>query len=88
MKGESEAIFQLGFQSGIWGRGDQVSNYVFFGPGKSYSIDKEWQEYSIPIKELDKGAVFEDITNLFYLRCDEGFDGKKIQIKNIYYSNN
>jgi len=24
MKGESEAIFQLGFQSGIWGRGDQV----------------------------------------------------------------
>lgn len=88
IKGESESIFQLGFQTGIFNQGTQVNSFIMFGPGKDYFLEEEWKSYSVPIKELNQEAVLNDVTSLLYLRCDEAYDGKDIQIRNIYYSKN
>ena len=85
MKGETEAEFSLGFQTGRFPRGDQVNNAVIFGPGKTHTVRKDWSSYSISMEELDKGANFEDVTSLIYLRGDKNNDGKHLYIKNIYF---
>lgn len=85
MKGFTECDFMLGFQSGLFPRGDQVNNAVEFGPGKAYSISENWSSYAIPVSEMDKGANFKDVTSIIYLRGDQNNDGKHLYLKNIYY---
>jgi hypothetical protein len=86
IKGSTGAPFQLGFQTGLFPRGDQTNNFVRFGPEKDYVLKTDWVKHAIPIAELDQGADFVDVTSLFYLRADEQTDGKDIYLKNIYYT--
>ncbi|MFC2080547.1 glycosyl hydrolase family 17 protein [Bacteroidota bacterium] len=86
IKGNTTSTFTLGFQTGIFSQGNQTNNFVEFGPAKSYSLKEEWETYSIAISELNKGANLSDVTGLLYFRGDLNFDGKQIQIRNIYYS--
>lgn len=86
IKGTTEATFQLGFQTGLFPRGDQTNNYVLFGPGEGYQLTGDWVSHSIPVSTLDQRAELEDVTSLFYLRADTGSDGREIQFRNIYYA--
>jgi exo-beta-1,3-glucanase (GH17 family) len=86
IKGITEATFQLGFQTGLFPRGDQTNNFVLFGPGEDYQLTGDWVAHSIPISTLDQGAELQDMTSLIYLRADTGTDGREIQLRNIYYS--
>lgn len=88
IKGSTGATFQLGFQTGLFPRGDQTNNYVLFGPGESYQLSGDWISHSIPMRKLDQGAALQDMTSLLYLRADTGTDGQEIQLRNIYYSAN
>ena len=86
IKGNTGAPFQLGFQTGLFPRGDQTNNFVLFGPGESYNLSSDWASHTIPLSELDQGAELVDVTSLFYLRADEQTDGRDIYLKNIYYT--
>jgi exo-beta-1,3-glucanase (GH17 family) len=86
MKGTTKSAFKVGFQTGTFSGGNLVENYVTFGPTKAYTITENWQSYSLPISELNKGANLEDVTGLLYIMGETGFDGKQIYFKNIYYS--
>ncbi len=85
MKGNTSSEFKLGFQSGLFARGDQVNNGVSFGPGQAYSITEGWSSYTFSVDVLDKGANFTDVTSLLFLRGDKNTDGKHLYLKNIYY---
>ena len=85
IKGNTAATFQLGFQTGLFSRGDQTNNFVLFGMGEEFNLSNEWVFHSIPMSKLIRGADFRDVTSLFYLRADEQTDGQEIQLRNIYY---
>lgn len=85
MKGNTSSEFKLGFQSGLFARGDQVNNSVSFGPGQAYSITEDWSSYTFSVEALDKGANYTDVTSLLFLRGDENTDGKHVYLKNIYF---
>ena len=85
IKGETEATFQLGFQTGLFPRGDQSNNFVLFGPDESYKLSKDWASHNIPMNKLDQGAELRDVTSLIFLRSDKNTDGREIQLRNIYY---
>jgi hypothetical protein len=86
IKGSTRAPFELGFQSGLFSRGDQTNNFVRFGPGEAYRLEADWVKHGIPVKELDQGARFDDVTSMLYLRADEQTDGGDIYLKNISYT--
>lgn len=88
IRGNTAATFQLGFQTGLFPRGDQTNNFVLFGPGEAYQLGEDWVSHSIPVSKLDRGADLRDVTSLFYMRADKHTDGKGIQLRNIYYSAN
>ena len=86
MRGDTQSTFQVGFQSGNYVAGNQVNNFVTFGSESDYSLTSEWTTYAFPIATLDKGAELEDVTSAFYIYGPAGGDGKKIEIRNIFYS--
>ncbi|MCF8370042.1 MAG: hypothetical protein K9H64_00370 [Bacteroidales bacterium] len=86
IKGNISSDFSLGFQTGLWNKGNQVNNFVTFSPGKSFAVNEEWTNYSIPVSILNKGADLTDVTSLLFLRGESSLGGKKIFIKDIYYS--
>lgn len=86
IKGDTECTFNIGFQSGSFGAGTQVNNFVTFSSSSIYKLDQEWQSYSISIEDLDKGADFENVNSLLHLRGVSDLDGKSIRIKNIFYT--
>lgn len=86
IKGETDATFQLGFQTGVFADGNQTNNFVLFGGDNKYSVSDEWQTYKIPVSELNNSADLNNVTGIMYLRGIENNDGKNIHIKNIYYS--
>lgn len=86
IKGTTAADFDIGFQTGNFAKGTQVSNSVAFGPGKKYAIKNDWVSWSIPVSELNKGGNMADVTGILFLKGNAGFDGKQILLKNIYYS--
>lgn len=86
IKGNTKSTFKLGFQTGIFSLGNQVNNYVTFGPGQSWNISGQWTKLSIPVSGMDNGANFQDVTGPLFLRGEEGFDGKEIYMREIYYS--
>jgi len=85
MKGDTRSVFLLGFQTGKYAQGNQVGNYVRFGPGEAYSVDKEWKKVTIKIRDLDKGADLSNVTAPIYFMGEKDFDGGKIELRNIYW---
>jgi hypothetical protein len=88
IKGDTKSAFNIGFQSGSFGAGTQTNNFVTFSPTGKYTLAPEWKSYAIPVSEMDKGANFSDITSLIHFRGAGELDGKSIQIKNIFYTQN
>ena len=86
IKGETESSFKIGFQTGRFAEGNQVNNFVTFGPKESYSISSAWKTFSIPMSSLAKEADLTNVTAIIYFTGDTNFDGKPISVKNIYYS--
>lgn len=86
IKGNVKSDFMLGFQTGLWNKGNQVNNFVTFSPGKSFAVNEEWTNYNIPVPILNKGADLNDVTSLLFLRGESSLDGKKIFIRDIYYT--
>lgn len=86
IKGNTKSSFHLGFQTGSFALGTQTNNQVLIGPNTKYEISDGWQSYSIRIDELDQNAQLEDVTALLFLRGDKNFDGKRIYIKNLYFT--
>ncbi|MFY0628637.1 MAG: hypothetical protein JXR07_20230 [Reichenbachiella sp.] len=86
IRGNTTSSFQIGFQTGSFAEGTQTNNQVIFHPESNYTIGNEWKTYSIPLSDLDKQANLKNVTSLIFLRGENDFDGKNIQLKNIYYS--
>jgi exo-beta-1,3-glucanase (GH17 family) len=85
IKGSTAADFDIGFQSGKFIKGNQVNNFVTFGPNQKYKLSDTWKSHSIPIADLNKNANFGDVTGLLYVRGGSG-DGKDIEIRNVFYT--
>lgn len=86
IKGDTTSSFRIGFQTGLFTAGTQVDNYVTFGLDQKYRLSNEWTSYSIAINELDNGANLADVTGLLFLKGVRGRDGKRIDVRNVYYS--
>lgn len=86
IKGETESPFRIGFQTGLFTAGTQVNNAVGFGPDEVYQLSKQWTSYSIPVSELNRGADLADVTAILFLRGEGGHDGKSIEIRHVYLS--
>lgn len=87
IRGTTKSTFILGFQSGAFALGNQVNNFVTFGKKQDYKISDKWEKVSIPVTRLDNGANYKDVTAPLFLRGEKDFDGKKIFIREVYYSN-
>lgn len=86
IKGESTSSFEIGYQTGAFADGDQVNHSVIFNKkGSAYKVIDSWLSYSIPMKELSPQEVFTNIRSLLFVRGVDNFDGKTIEIRNIYY---
>ncbi len=86
IKGDTTCNFNIGFQTGRFTAGTQVDNYVTFGPDQKYQLSKEWASYSISVAELDQGGNLTDVTGLLFLKGDRDLEGKSIEIRNVYFS--
>jgi exo-beta-1,3-glucanase (GH17 family) len=86
IKGETKSSFNIGFQTGLFTAGTQVNNALTFGPEQKYQLSGQWRSYSISLRELDKGANLADVTGIMFLRGDHGVDGKSIDIRNVYFT--
>ncbi len=86
IKGNVTQEFNLGFQTGLFPRGDQVNNFITFGAEQPREITKNWSSYSIPVSDLDKGANFTDVTSIIYLTGVKDSGRKHIYLKNIYFT--
>ncbi len=86
IRGNTTSSFSIGFQTGKYSKNTLVDNGIVFGPDTEYVLENVWKKYTIPIKELGKDAKLEDITSLLFLKGKDNFDGKKIYLKNIYYT--
>lgn len=88
VRGETVSKFQIGFQTGMFKAGDQVNCLASFGRGATYQLKQEWVSYSIPVSELDAEgkADLANVTGLLSFKSDEGRDGKAIEIRNVYWS--
>lgn len=88
IRGDQSLAFNIGFQTGVFLAGTQVNNYVSFKPNSAKQLTDNWVSYKLPLAELDKGADLTDLRGALYLWSDIPADGKRIDIKNIYYSQN
>lgn len=88
IKGTTASSFNLGFQTGSFAKGDQVNNSISFGKDESYNLKETWTSFSIPLTELSEKGGMNNINSLLFLRGDKDLDGKKIFLKNVYYSQN
>lgn len=86
LRGSTMATVQIGFQSGVWSMGNQVNAHAVFTPGTERQVTNEWQTYQIPISEISKEANLKNITSLLYLLGTANNDGKEIQLRNVYWS--
>ena len=86
IKGNTTSSFQIGFQTGFYSDKTQITNAVVFGPNNNYALTEHWVKHSISIADLNKGANLKNVTDVFFLRGNQNFDGKQISIKNIYYT--
>ena len=86
IKGTTKSAFELGFQTGTFAKGDQVNNGVAAGNSGPYKVIDKWLSYRIPVTELNQGANLKNVTGLLYIRGLSNFDGKDIEIRNVYYA--
>ncbi len=86
IKGSTTSSFELGFQTGFYTKGTQIDNSVTFGPKEGYKLTENWVKYSIPIATLNMDANLSTVTGILYIKGKNDFDGKRIRIKNVYYS--
>ncbi|MGM0369319.1 MAG: carbohydrate binding domain-containing protein [Bacillota bacterium] len=88
IKGNTKSSFNIGFQTGLHENEErpQTNNSVLFGPEKSYTLTNSWESYSIPVSELMNDADMTDVTSLLYIMGASNFDGRKIYLKDVYYT--
>ena len=86
IQGDYGKSFNLGFQSGKFAAGNQVNNFVTFGPGQDYELTGDWKSHSIPVSSLTKGADFANITGALYLHGEKGGDGKSIRLRRVFFT--
>ena len=86
IKANTTSSFKIGFQTGLFSKGNQVNNFITVGPGKMYTAKNNWTSFKIPFSKLNKGADLKNVTSILYLTGDSDFDGKHIYLKNIFYS--
>ncbi|MFK7949290.1 MAG: glycosyl hydrolase family 17 protein [Saprospiraceae bacterium] len=86
IKGDTKSSFQIGFQTGSFSEGTQINNFIIFNKDKKNAVTGDWTKHSIKISDLLKDKKLEDVTSLIYFRGNKNFDGKKVFLKNIYYS--
>ncbi|MFT6839000.1 MAG: exo-beta-1,3-glucanase (GH17 family) [Sediminicola sp.] len=86
IKGHTSSNFQVGFQTGVFSKGDQENNGAIIGPGLTYVLTEDWKTISIPISELNRKGNLSNVTALLYLLGEDNFDGKTISLKNIFFT--
>ncbi len=86
IKGSSKASFEVGFQTGTYAGGDQVNNGVRFGDKGPYKVLDRWLSYRIPMTDLVQGGDLKDVTSMIYFRGLGNFDGKGLEVRNVFYS--
>lgn len=86
IRGDTKATFNMGFQTGTFAGGDQVNNGLLIGPNQSLQINEEWTKVTLSLSQLDQGANWSDVTAPLFFLGDSNFDGKEVQVKNIYYA--
>ena len=86
IRGTTKASFEIGYQTGAFADGDQVNHSVVFGEaGSPYQVTESWKSYSIPLKTLSKEQLFTNVKSLWFVRGASNFDGKAMELRNIYY---
>jgi len=88
IKGNTKSSFAIGYQTGYYTDGTLKDNVVTFSAKNNYKLTNNWKKYSISIKELNSSDKLENVTSLLFFKGLKDFDGKKIFLKNIYYSKN
>ena len=86
IKGETSASFEIGFQTGSFSDGNQVNNAVVFNRDNQNEISSNWKTYRLKISDLLADKSLEDVRGIIYIKGDKNFDGKKLWLRNIYYS--
>ncbi len=87
IRGNTQSSFFLGYLTGHYTKGNLKENAISFGPEEKYSIHSEWQTFSIPVSDLNQGAVqSENISAPLFIKGKNNFDGGNIEIRNIFYS--
>jgi len=86
IQGNTKSQFTIGFQTGVYTAGTQTNNFVAFGPGKNYELSEDWKSWSIPMTELIDGANLTDVTAALYVRGDQQLDGRNIEIRKVYFT--
>jgi len=86
IRGDSNVSFALGYQSGRWEDGNQVNNFVQFGPNTPYLVGSQWRDYKIPMAELDKGGNLGNVGNILSILGTTRDPDKTIYIRDIYFT--
>ncbi len=86
IRGSSKVSFALGYQSGRWEDGNQVNNFVQFGPNTPYKLGSRWIGYKIPLANLNNGGDLSNVGNILSILGTTRDPDKKIYIKDIYYT--
>ncbi|MCB2154808.1 exo-beta-1,3-glucanase [bacterium] len=86
IKGNPGLSFNLGFQTGNYGAGTQVNNFVRFQPEGEYALTNEWKAYTLPIAELNDGANLKDITSAIAFMGEKENSHGTFAVRNITYS--
>lgn len=82
---ESTADFELGFQTGSYADGTQVSVGVVLGPNGAYSPTAKPQVFQIPFARIKAEANLKDVRAPLYIKGIRNFDGKTIRIHRMAY---
>ena len=86
IKGNTKSSFEIGFQTGTYAEGNQENHFITFGTEPTYSLGENWKSVSISMSEILKSNQLKNVTAPLYLRGANDFDGKKIELRNIYFS--
>ena len=87
IRGDTDAKFLLGFQTGLFSAGTQADYYLTFGASEQNRVKEQWTAYSIPISALTRGkkADLGDVTGLLFFKSDGETDGKRIEVRNVVW---
>lgn len=86
IKGETASSFEIGFQTGSFSDGNQVNNSVMFNRDNQNIVTSNWTTYRLKISDLLADKSLEDVRGIIFIKGDKNFDGKKLWLRNIYYS--